>query len=499
MLTKASPYRLAMSLQSQPTTSSRPDTPPTRPGAVLAVLSLAAFMSSLDLFIVNVAFADIQHSFGEASLTDLSWVLNGYAILFAALLVPLGRLADRFGRKAGFLLGVALFTVASLACALSPGLWWLVAFRGVQAIGAAALVPASLGLLLTATPAANRVRAVRIWAATGALAAGVGPMIGGLLVSASWHWVFLVNLPIGLVTLIAAGRLVPESRDRGVTGLPDLLGALVIALAVGSLALALVKGPDWGWSGPATLAGFAASAICWALFWWRSSRHPLPVIEPGLLRVRAFAWSNVAMLIFSVAFAITLLASILWMQQIWDYSALRTGFAIAPGPLVVPVFAAIAQSVAHRVPVGQITAIGTALCGISSLIIIFTLGAEPAYASEFLPAWLIGGAGVGLTLPTLLSAATADLPATQAATGSAVVNMSRQIGTVFGVSAVVVLLGSPDGYPQAHRAFQHVWWFAVFCALLAVPAALGMTPRNRPGTPVPNQQDESAQAVGQPG
>src|SRR2546423_8962787 len=161
-LHEPAPYLLAMAINSQP---------PARSGAVLAVLSLAAFMSSLDLFIVNVAFDDIRHSFAGATLGDLSWVLNGYAILYAALLVPLGRLAGRFGRKPGFRLGLTVFTLASLACATSPGLWWLVGFRGLQAVGAAALTPTSLGLLITAIPAEGRVRAVRIWAATGALAA----------------------------------------------------------------------------------------------------------------------------------------------------------------------------------------------------------------------------------------------------------------------------------------------------------------------------------------
>jgi EmrB/QacA subfamily drug resistance transporter len=466
-----------MPLQSQPEVAPPPTRPAARPGVVLGVLSLAAFMSSLDLFIVNVAFDDIQRSFDNPALSDLSWVLNGYAILFAALLVPLGRLSDRFGRKAGFQLGLAVFTLASLACALSPGLWWLVAFRCVQAVGAAALVPTSLGLLLTATPAAGRARAVRIWAATGALAAGVGPVIGGLLVSASWNWVFLVNLPIGLLAMLAAWRTVPESRDRGVAGLPDLLGAGLIALAVGALAMSLVKGPDWGWSSTATLVGFAVAALSSAGFWLRSTRHPLPVVEPALLRVRAFAWSNLTTVIFSAAFALNMLAIILWLQNIWGYSALRTGLAIAPGPLMVPVFAAVAQAVAHRVPVGRIAAAGNVLCAASTLILIFNLGAEPAYATELLPAWLIGGAGVGLTLPTLLSAATADLPADRAATGSAVVNMSRQLGSVLGVSALVALLGSPVGFDEAHTGFQRAWWFAVICALIATPAALGMTPQ----------------------
>src|SRR5689334_8951249 len=169
-----------------PDQSQLPATRTVRPGAVLAVLSVAAFMASLDLFIVNVAFDDIGHDFHGVSLSDLSWVLNGYAIVYAALLVPLGRLADRFGRKPGFLLGLAIFTAASLACALSIGPWMLVGFRTLQAAGAALLTPTSLGLLVSATPPAGRVRAVRIWAATGALAAAVGPAVGGVLVEASW-------------------------------------------------------------------------------------------------------------------------------------------------------------------------------------------------------------------------------------------------------------------------------------------------------------------------
>src|ERR1700712_2541918 len=199
-----------------------------RPRAVLAVLSVAAFMASLDLFIVNVAFDDIGHDFHGVSLSDLSWVLNGYAIVYAALLVPLGRLADRFGRKPGFLLGLAVFTGASLACALSAGPWMLVGFRTLQAAGAALLTPTSLGLLVSATPPALRVRSVRIWAATGALAAAVGPAVGGVLVEASWRWVFLVNLPIGIAALAVAARIVPDSRDVTAGRIPDLVGAAVL-------------------------------------------------------------------------------------------------------------------------------------------------------------------------------------------------------------------------------------------------------------------------------
>ncbi|MCU1655441.1 MAG: putative transporter, major facilitator superfamily [Pseudonocardiales bacterium] len=449
--------------------------------AILVTLSIAAFMASLDLFIVNVAFADIGHDFPGSSLSDLSWVLNGYAVLYAALLVPLGRLADRYGRLAGFLGGLGMFTIASAACAASPNLWSLVAFRGLQAVGAAALTPTSLGLLLAATPADLRARAVRIWAAIGALAAALGPVIGGVLVQASWRWVFIVNVPVGVLGLLAARRYVPDSRDKAVTRVPDLVGAAFIAVGIGAVSLALVKGPDWGWSSPADVASFVVAAIGIGGFWLRSERHPFPVVEPALLRVRAFAWANVTAVLFSVAFAGGLLGAVLWLQDTWHWSALRTGLAIAPGPLMVPVFAAVSQRVAHRVRVGHLAAIGCAAFAAGTALIAVSVGARPSYAADFLPGWLVGGVGVGFALPTIMSAATADLPPARSATGSAVVTMARQIGLVLGVSVLVAVLGTPHGYPAVHAAFRHAWWVITAASLLGAVTALGMTPRNRPG------------------
>jgi EmrB/QacA subfamily drug resistance transporter len=432
-------------------------------------------MAGLDLFIVNVAFTDIARDFHGESLSNMSWVLNSYAITFAALLVPLGRLADRYGRKAGFVLGIVVFTVASQACAVSTSLWMLVAFRVLQAVGAAALIPTSLGLLLSVFPPRRRAGAVRIWSASSALAAAAGPVIGGVLVSASWRWVFEVNVPIGIVAAVAALRLVPDSRDGATAKIPDLLGTGVLTVSIGLLALGLVKVNDW--PGTRTMAVLLVAAGALAGFWLRSLRHPAPVVEPSLLGVRAFAWSNAAALLFTAAFAANLLTAILWMQQIWHYSAIQTGLRVAPGPLMVPIFALVAGRLITAVPVGRITAAGCLLCGIGILIMVLRLGQTPDYATELLPGWLVGGAGVGLALPTILSAAATDLPPHRFATGSAVVNMSRQIGTVLGVSLLVALLGTPLGYPAAHRAFLHVWLVvAVFMAAAAL-AAVGMTPR----------------------
>jgi EmrB/QacA subfamily drug resistance transporter len=460
---------------------------------VLPVLSVAAFMASLDLFIVNVAFDDIGRDFSGSSLADLSWILNAYAILYAALLVPLGRLADRYGQKAGFLTGLALFTLGSAACAASPGLGALIAFRGVQAIGAAALTPTSLGLLLNATPPERRVRAVRIWAATGGLAAAAGPVVGGLLVTASWRWVFLVNIPIGVAAFIVALRVLPNPRHDTTAKLPDLLGALLLTISIGALALGLVKAPDWGWTSAPVLGCLAGALTGVGIFWRRSGRHSSPVIEPALLRVRSFSWSNVTAVAFTIAFAAGLLANILWLQEVWHYSALRTGLAIAPGPMMVPLFAAIAQRVAHRVPVGWIAAAGCSLFAAGTLLIQFSLGADVSYVTDALPGWLLTGAGVGLALPTILSQATVDLPPHRAATGSAVVNMSRQIGTVLGVSVLVALLGTPQGYAATHAAFSNARWAVFAAAVIGAVAALRMTPRAT--APVAAAEAEQPNAV----
>jgi EmrB/QacA subfamily drug resistance transporter len=453
---------------------------PGRATWVLPVLCVAAFMANLDLFIVNVAFTDIGRTFHGSSLAQLSWVLNAYAILYAALLVPLGRLADRFGQKAGFLAGLAVFTAGSAACAASSGLWWLVGFRALQAVGAAALTPTSLGLLLTATPTARRARAVRVWAATGGLAAAAGPVAGGLLVEASWRWVFLVNVPIGIAALLAAARALPDTRHDKAAALPDLAGGLIIMVAIGALALGLVQGSSWGWDSVRFVCCLLVALVGAAGFWLRSLRHHSPVIEPALLRVASFAWANATSVAFTAAFAAGLLANVLWLQEVWHYSALRTGLAITPGPLMVPIFAAVGQRLTRRFGAGRVASAGSALFAAGTALLVFSLGERPRYVAQALPGWLVTGMAVGLALPTILSSATAELPAARAATGSAVVNMSRQIGAVLGVSVLIALLGTAHGYPDLHAAFDRARWTVVAGALVAAPAALRMTPHLPP-------------------
>lgn len=441
----------------------------------------AAFMSSLDLFVVNVAFDEIGRDLGVGApggptAADLSWVLNAYAVTFAALLVPLGRLADRYGRKQMFVGGLALFVVASVACAVSPGVWTLVAFRVLQAAGAAAMTPTSLGILMGALPPERRVGAVRLWAATGALAAAFGPTVGGVLTQVSWHWVFLINLPIGLVLLWLAVTVVHDVRTDDDAVRPDLAGAVVFAAVVGLLALGLTKSNDWGWSDPRTVGSLVVAVALGVVFWVQSRRHPSPVISPALLRVRSFRFANLAMLAFNVAFAAQLLVGILWLQQIWGYSSLRTGFAVAVGPVMVPITAALSHRFLPDVTPARLVAAGSVVCAVGNVWLLSVMGADPAFVSAYLPGWVLGGIGVGLALPNLIAGGTRDLAPDQSATGSAVVTMSRQIGFVVGVSLLFALVGSAQGL-EAREGFVATWWVAAGALLVAAVLALGMTHR----------------------
>src|SRR5256714_6467829 len=236
----------------------------TRPSVVFAIVSTGIVLATLDQFIVNIAFPSIQHSLG-GSVSTLSWVLNGYSIVFAALLVPAGRLADRSGRKLGFLAGVAIFTAASALCAAASSVGLLVAARALQGIGAAVMIPSSLGLLLAAYPPERRAGAVRAWAAVTGASAALGPVVGGLLVEASWRWVFIVNVPIGIGALAVGLRLLPSpAPERG--PLPDLLGSFWIAAAIGAVSLGLVKGQAWGWGSGRIVGSFVAAVLLGVFF-----------------------------------------------------------------------------------------------------------------------------------------------------------------------------------------------------------------------------------------
>jgi EmrB/QacA subfamily drug resistance transporter len=452
---------------------------------VLGTVCLAVSIVYLDLFIVNIAFPDIARDFRGASVADLSWVLNAYAIVFAALLVPAGRLADRAGRRKGFVIGLVVFVVASALCAAAPSVAVLVAARVLQAVGAAIMLPTSLALVLVTYPAEKRAAAIAAWSAVGGVAAGLGPPLGGVLVELDWRWVFLVNLPIGAVAVVLALRVLPESRVPG--PVPDLLGSAMAALSIGGLAFALVNGPDWGWGDARVVTGFAASAVLGAAFLARSARHPSPVVELAMLRVRSFALASWSALAFNAGFAAMLLGNTLFVIVIWGWSVLEAGVAIVPGPLTAAVVSGFAPALARRLGSPVTIALGCALYAAAALSWVWLVGPEPDYVGELLPGTILTGAGIGLVFPIVTEAATASLPAVRYATGSAVLQMARQIGAVLGVAILVAIIGTPTPFDGVGD-FERSWVFMAISALVAGAAALAIGRRPAAG-PAPAGED----------
>ncbi|MFZ0902459.1 MAG: DHA2 family efflux MFS transporter permease subunit, partial [Mycobacterium sp.] len=432
--------------------------------AVLLVAAFGAFLAFLDSTIVNIAFPAIQRYFHHSDISSLSWVLNAYNIAFAAFLVAGGRLADLLGRKRMFIYGVVLFTAASGLCAAADSVGQLVAFRVLQGIGAAILVPASLALVVESFDAARRAHGVSLWGAAAAIASGLGPPIGGALVDASsWRWVFLVNLPLGLAAVVVARRGLVESRASGRRRVPDLRGAALLALALGCLTLGLVKGPDWGWVSPATIGSFLAGVVAMVGFVLSSRSVPTPLIEPALLRIRSFTAGNTLTLIASAGFYAYLLTHVLFLNYVWGYNLLRAGLAVAPAAFVAAVVAAVLGRVADRRGYRPIIIVGALIWASSLLWYIERVGPTPHFLTEWLPGQLLQGIGVGATLPILGSAALAGLTAGGSyATASAVVSSTRQLGAVIGVAVLVIVVGTP-ARGAAEEALRRGWVLAAVC------------------------------------
>ncbi|KAA1421232.1 MFS transporter [Nocardioides humilatus] len=442
-----------------------------KPYAVLGIASMAAFMVFLDTQVLFVAFEDIRGDFPGVSFATMSWALSAYTIVLAAALVPAGRMADRFGRLRVFSIGLIAFTLASALCAVADSPSLLIAFRALQALGAAALVPASLALVLSVFPAPKIPAAVAIWGAIAALAAAVGPTIGGLLVD-SWGWrsVFLINLPIGLVAVVLALRHIPESKESVPARFPDPLGILLLAGALSLLALGIVQSDQWHWGSVRTIGALALGLVVLALFVLRSLRHPHPALDLSLFGARSFRWANIATAAFTIGFTAMFFAQVLFLTQVWGYDIVTTGLAMMPGPVVVMVLAPYFGRLAGRVGQRTLLVPGGLIYAASGVSFIATVGTTPHWASEMLPGALLAGLGVSLVIPHLTSAAVQGLPADQYGAGSAVNQAIRQLGATFGVALTVALLGTvtPDNVLES---FHEVWWMLVICGVLTSAAA----------------------------
>jgi EmrB/QacA subfamily drug resistance transporter len=436
---------------------------------VFAVTVLGAFMVALDLSIVNVAFPSMRASFPDSSTATLSWVLTAYSVVFGALLLAGGRIADRSGRRRTFFGGLAVFTIGSAICAVAPAPWVLIAGRATQAVGAAALLPASLALLLGASRPNARAAVVSMWGGVSALAVATGPSLGSVLIDwGGWRWAFLVNLPVALVAWVAGRRVLQESAVGGPR--PDLVGVATISLAVAALALGITQGDSWGWTSPAIVGSFVGAAVLAMAAVRRAAHHSAPAVDLELFSSPGVALANAATFFYAIAFFATLLSNILFLTSVWGYSTLEAGLAFTPGPLVVAALSARAGRLAGRIGFRPVLVSGALVLAVAELAYATLVGTTPQYIAVWLPISLLVGLGVALSFPVLSAAAVAGLPPQQFGMGGAINQTARQIGSVIGVAVVVAILGQPASVDEALHRSQHVWM--VCAAMAAISAAV---------------------------
>jgi MFS family permease len=324
------------------------------------------------------------------------------------------------------------------------------------------MLPTSLGLMLPEFGPHERHVAIGVWAATGGIAAAAGPPLGGLLVQADWRWVFLVNLPVGLIGLALGIRTLAERRELDARR-PDVLGAGALIVAIGALVVSIVKGQEWGWGSPAIISLLLLTAVL-----RRSERHPAPIVEPSMLRVRSFGLAVSASVLFFAGFGAMLLAGVLFLTSVWHEGVLTAGLMLFPGPAMATAFSVPSARLGARYGYRLPGVVGSLLFAAGSVWFIARTGDRPAFLTGYLPGSMIGGAGVGLVIPTLTGAGASSLAPERFATGAAILTMGRQIGAALGVAILVAVLGSAT----STAADFHTAWLITVAGALATGLAL---------------------------
>ncbi|MDH6577654.1 MFS transporter [Kitasatospora sp. MAP5-34] len=399
----------------------------------LTAVCLGAFMLLVDVTIVTVALPDMATSL-HTTFADLQWVLDIYALALAALLLGAGSLADLIGRRKVYLGGLVLFAVASLACGLATGPGMLIAFRGLQGIGGAAMFATTMALLSGAYQGKDRGIAFGVWGAVNGAAAAAGPVLGGLLTEhLDWRWIFFVNLPVSVLAVLVTLRVVKESRNPQARGV-DLPGLISFTLAAGALTYALIRVGDNGWTSTTTLGLFALSALSLLAFVLIELRSTRPMLDLGLFRSPAFVGIMIGGLLLSVAAFSYLVYTSLWLQSVRGMGPVTAGLTMLPMSIVAFVASAVAGKKLHGVPPRFTIGGGLLLIGVGALLLA-TIGADSTWTALVL-GLAVTGAGVGLATPAMAAAAMAAVPHTRAGMAGGTLNTSRQLGNALGIAVL---------------------------------------------------------------
>lgn len=448
----------------------RPVNPPEQPSRdawlAVGVTTLVFFLVVIDVSAVNVAFPSIRDDFGVPE-SALGWIISGYNIAVASLLLVVGRYADSIGRKRMFIPGVAIFAIGSACSALSPNVTALIASRVVQGIGGSIVAPTALAVVLPAFPPNKRSTVIGLTGATGALGAVVGPALGAFLTDAfSWRAIFWINVPIAVLVLVLAPRLLVESKDPAATGRVDLLGVPIGTIGVGLMMFAIVQAESWGLDDPRVLASFVVGLVLLPVVVRRSRTHPEPLIDLQLFELRSFASANASLAVYSMAFTAGFLVNSLLLQELWDQSLRTTGLALVPAPLLSAIISPIVGRWADRVGHRWILAAGTATCGLAYLAYLPLLDETPAVWTRFVPVSLFVGIGVGATIATWASASLSDVPPSRFGTANATVRTTQQVFYALGISVIVAILADVAEAPDLGR-FRAAWAFVGGCYVIS--------------------------------
>jgi EmrB/QacA subfamily drug resistance transporter len=419
---------------------------------ILASVSFALFMIMLDNTVVNVALPTIQKDLG-IGVSELEWVVTGYALSFAVLMLTGGKLADMFGRRRVFLIGLAIFTLASLLCGLAGNAELLIAARVLQGVGAACMMPATLSIITATFPPRERGAALGIWAGVSAMALAIGPLVGGLITEhIGWNWIFFINVPVGIAGLVAARVIIPESRDTSKEQRLDVPGLLTSGVALFALVYALIEANSDGWTSPLILGLFAVALIAGTAFVMLELHQRVPMFDMSLFRNSTFSGANTVALLVSLAMFGVFFFISLFMQNVLGYSAVRAGAAFLPMTILIILVAPMAGKASDRLGSRWLMTGGMTLVA-CSLLIFAQLQPDSSYVS-LLPGMVLGGFGMAVTMTPMTAAALSSVPVDKAGVGSGMLNTFRQVGGSLGIAVMGAILASGSNAALAGGATQ---------------------------------------------
>ena len=406
----------------------------------LGAVAFGLFMIMLDNTVVFVALASIQSDL-HISTSELEWVVNGYALTFAVLMLTGGKLADLLGRRRIFIVGLAIFTASSLACGLATGAAFLIGARIVQGVGAALMNPATLSIITATFPPRQRGTAIGIWVGVSALALAIGPLIGGILTEQiNWSWIFFINVPVGIAGIIVSRLVIDESRDESEEQRLDLPGLIASGAGLFALSYGLIEANNYGWGSARILGSFAIAAVALVVFVLLELYQRVPMLDLSLFKNSTFAGANLTMLLVALAMFGVFFFNSLFLGQVLGYSPIQTGATFLPMTILIVFVAPLAGRFSDKI--GSRWLMGAGLVLLSASLISFSMLDASSSFWNILPGLILGGFGMSLAMTPTTAAAMSSVPVDKAGVGSAVLNSMRQVGGSLGIALMGAIVAS---------------------------------------------------------